>query len=89
MERRCIMNCKELIGGGPMPADFLYQYAVALVLETNRASASGLQRLMCHQLGENFSYKRILRLVERMEQEGLVSPMSSDGARIVLCRQDR
>ena len=64
--------------------DSLYQYAIDLVIETNQASTARLQRLINERLNKQYSYERILMQVERMEQEGLVSPMNADGVRSVL-----
>lgn len=58
--------------------DPLYEKAVALVIEEGRASISFVQR---HFM---MGYNRAARLVERMEKEGIVSPMNKDGGRKVL-----
>lgn len=58
--------------------DPLYDQAVALVLKTRRASTSSVQRHL------RIGYNRAARLVEQMEQSGLVSPMQSNGSREVL-----
>ncbi|MGI9308735.1 MAG: DNA translocase FtsK [Gammaproteobacteria bacterium] len=59
-------------------ADQLYDEAVAIVLETRRASVSGIQRRL------RIGYNRAARLVESMEAAGLVSPLQSNGQREVL-----
>lgn len=58
--------------------DDLYDGAVQLVLETKRASVSMVQRRF------RIGYNRAARLVERMEREGLVGPLQSNGYRPVL-----
>ncbi len=58
--------------------DEFYPEAVRLVLETRRASVSMVQRRF------RIGYNRAARLVERMEQEGLVGPLQSNGFRQVL-----
>lgn len=61
--------------GGPDP---LYENAVEIVLKTRRPSISLIQRHL--QVG----YNRAARLIEQMEQAGVVSPMNSTGQREVL-----
>jgi len=58
--------------------DELYQQAVALVRQSKRASVSHVQR------GLRIGYNRAARLLERMEADGYISPMTSDGARVAL-----
>lgn len=58
--------------------DELYQQAVELVRQTRRASISHIQR------GLRIGYNRAARMVERMEEDQYVSPMTSDGNRVVL-----
>jgi len=58
--------------------DILYQQAVSIVLEGSRASISLLQRHL--QIG----YNRAARIMERMEQQGLVSMADPMGRRTVL-----
>ncbi|MBU3694468.1 MAG: DNA translocase FtsK [Rhodocyclaceae bacterium] len=67
-------------GGGDPESDPLYDEAVALVLRTRRASISAVQRQL------RIGYNRAARLIEAMEQAGLVSPMESNGNRTVLVR---
>jgi S-DNA-T family DNA segregation ATPase FtsK/SpoIIIE len=64
--------------GGNAEADPLYDQAVELVLKTRRASISLVQRHL------RIGYNRAARLIEAMEQAGLVSSMESNGNREVL-----
>ncbi|MEK7436671.1 MAG: DNA translocase FtsK 4TM domain-containing protein [Pseudomonadota bacterium] len=63
-------------GGGE--ADPLYDQAVEIVLRTRRASISQVQRHL------RIGYNRAARLIEQMEQAGMVSAMQSNGNREVL-----
>src|SRR5690625_4477741 len=58
--------------------DPLYDQAVAFVLESRRASTSGVQRQL------RIGYNRAARIIDQMEQEGLVSPMRPNGSREIL-----
>ncbi len=58
--------------------DPLYDQAVTLVLATRKASISGVQRRL------KIGYNRAARMVEFMEQAGLVGPLQSNGAREIL-----
>lgn len=60
-------------GGVDDYRDELYDDAVRIVLDTNQASISMIQRRL------RIGYNRAARMVERMEREGLVMP--ADGAR--------
>ena len=64
--------------GGSAEADPLYDQAVAIVLKSRRASISLVQRHL------RIGYNRAARLIEQMEQAGVVSPMQSNGNREVL-----
>ena len=55
-----------------------YDEAVAFVLETRKASISGVQRKL------RIGYNRAARLIEAMEEAGVVSPMDASGTREVL-----
>ena len=59
-------------------SDPLYDQAVELVLKNRRASISSVQRYL------RIGYNRAARLLEQMEQAGLVSPMQSNGNREIL-----
>lgn len=64
-------------------SDPLYDEAVAIVLESRRASISLVQRKL------RIGYNRAARLIEQMEQAGLVSAMQSNGNREVLAPSGR
>ena len=64
-------------GGGDAEAQ-LYDRAVRIVTETRRASISGVQRHL------RIGYNRAARLIEQMEQEGVVSAPQHNGNREVL-----
>ena len=59
-------------------SDPLYDQAVFLVTESRRASISGVQRRL------KIGYNRAARMIEQMEQSGIVGPLESNGARQVL-----
>ena len=58
--------------------DELYDEAVNFVIDSRRASISAVQRKL------RIGYNRAARLIETMEEAGLVSEMSSNGSREVL-----
>jgi S-DNA-T family DNA segregation ATPase FtsK/SpoIIIE len=64
--------------GGNGEADPLYDEAVAIVLKHRRASISLVQRHL------RIGYNRAARLLESMEQAGVVSAMQSNGNRDIL-----
>ena len=76
----------DLDGGGLVAADqddvensdVLYDEAVAFVIESRRASISSVQRKF------RIGYNRSARLIEAMEQAGVVSTMNTNGGREVL-----
>jgi S-DNA-T family DNA segregation ATPase FtsK/SpoIIIE len=76
-------------GGEGEPADAeadpMYDQAVSIVLKTRRASISLVQRHL------RIGYNRAARLIEQMEQAGLVSSMQTNGNREVLApaREER
>ena len=63
--------------GGDADAQ-LYDKAVAVVTQTRRASISGVQRHL------RIAYNRAARLIEQMEQDGVVSAPQHNGNREVL-----
>jgi S-DNA-T family DNA segregation ATPase FtsK/SpoIIIE len=65
-------------GGADGEADALYDEAVAVVLKHRRASISLVQRHL------RIGYNRAARLLESMEQAGVVSAMQSNGNRDIL-----
>lgn len=65
-------------GGNGSSGDDLYDRAVAVVTRDRKASTSYVQRRL--QVG----YNRAASLIERMEQEGVVSPANHAGKRDVL-----
>ncbi len=67
-----------LPGGNPEETDELYDQAVAFVLESRRASISAVQRKL------KIGYNRAARMIEQMEQAGLVGPLQPNGSREVL-----
>jgi S-DNA-T family DNA segregation ATPase FtsK/SpoIIIE len=58
--------------------DALYDQAVQVVMETRKASISGVQRRL------KIGYNRAARMVESMEAAGLVGPLQSNGSREIL-----
>ena len=58
--------------------DALYDEAVRIVTETRKASISGVQRRL------KIGYNRAARMIEAMEEAGLVGPLESNGSREVL-----
>ena len=65
-------------GAGDAERDPLYDQAVEIVLRTRRPSISLVQRHL------RIGYNRAARLIEAMEQAGLVSPPEANGNRKVL-----
>jgi len=59
-------------------SDELYDQAIRIVTESRKASISLVQRRL------KIGYNRAARLVERMESEGVVSAMQSNGTREVI-----
>ncbi len=58
--------------------DALYDHAVRIVTETRKASISGIQRRL------KIGYNRAARMVEAMEEAGIVGSLQSNGFREVL-----
>jgi len=67
----------DLLGGGG-ESDSLYDQAVAIVTRDGRASTSYVQRRL--QIG----YNRAARLIEQMEEQGVISPPNHAGKREIL-----
>jgi len=65
-------------GGSEAESDPLYDEAVQIVLDSRRASVSGIQRRL------KIGYNRAARMVEDMEAAGVVSPLQPNGSREVL-----
>jgi len=68
-------------GGGTgedTESDPLYDQAVMIVTQTRKASISGVQRRL------KIGYNRAARMIEHMEETGVVGPMESNGSRSVL-----
>ena len=71
-----------VVGGATEDGDPLYDEAVAWVIESRRASISAVQRKL------RIGYNRAARLVEAMEDAGLVSRPDDKGNRSVLAGGD-
>ena len=71
-------SSEEGEGGGDGERDALYDDAVQIVLETQRASISGVQRRL------KIGYNRAARLLEEMETAGIVSEIQNNGMREIL-----
>lgn len=67
--------------GGDSAEDRMYAKASQIVIESQKASTSWLQRQL------RIGYNSAARLIERMEEEGLVSPPNHVGRRDVLTDQ--
>lgn len=70
-------------GGRGGESDPLYDQAVRIVIESRRASVSGVQRRL------RIGYNRAARLVEDMESAGIVGPAQPNGSREVLAPPPR
>ncbi|MEO0675118.1 MAG: DNA translocase FtsK, partial [Pseudomonadota bacterium] len=70
------------VGGNTSSGDALYDQAVAVVLRDRKASTSYVQRRL--QIG----YNRAASLIEKMEQEGVISPANHAGKRDILVGED-
>jgi S-DNA-T family DNA segregation ATPase FtsK/SpoIIIE len=64
--------------GGDGEQDPLYDQAVRIVVESRKASISGVQRRL------KIGYNRAARMIETMEVAGIVGPLQSNGSREVL-----
>jgi len=70
------------VGGNTSSGDALYDKAVAIVLRDRKASTSYVQRRL--QIG----YNRAATLIEKMEDEGIISPANHAGKREILVGED-
>ena len=61
--------------------DPLYDQAVKVIMDTRKASISGVQRRL------KIGYNRAARMVETMEAAGLVGPLQSNGSREILVQK--
>ncbi|NYZ15922.1 DNA translocase FtsK [Azospirillum sp. RWY-5-1] len=77
-EEEAVADEDDDSSGGGGGADDLYMQAVSFVVREQKVSVSSIQRQL--QIG----YNRAARLVERMEQERIVSPANHQGKREVL-----
>jgi S-DNA-T family DNA segregation ATPase FtsK/SpoIIIE len=69
----------DLLGGfGGGEGDDLYQQALQIVLRDRKASTSYIQRRL------SIGYNRAATIIERLEQEGVVSPANHAGKREIL-----
>jgi S-DNA-T family DNA segregation ATPase FtsK/SpoIIIE len=68
----------EAEGGVEGEQDPLYDQAVRIVVESRKASISGVQRRL------KIGYNRAARMIETMESVGIVGPLQSNGMREVL-----
>jgi S-DNA-T family DNA segregation ATPase FtsK/SpoIIIE len=68
----------EPLGSQNDDMDPLYDQAVRIVTESRRASISGVQRRL------KIGYNRAARMIEAMEEAGIVGPLQSNGNREVL-----
>lgn len=65
-------------GDGGSDRDPLYDQCVSFVLETRKASTSSLQRKF------SLGYNRAARIIDQMEENGIVSAMGANGKRDIL-----
>lgn len=65
-------------GEGGSDRDVLYDQCVSFVLETRKASTSSLQRKF------SLGYNRAARIIDQMEENGIVSGMGANGKRDIL-----
>ena len=63
--------------------DTLYPQAVKIVVDSGRSSISLVQRTL------GIGYNRAARLIEKMEEQGIVSAMRADGSRIILIHPEK
>ncbi|KMQ91171.1 cell division protein [Lasius niger] len=68
-------------GGSSGDKDELYEEAVEIIFKHKRATASFLQRQL------SIGYNRASKIIETMEEEGIVGPASASGKRDILGRK--
>ncbi len=73
---------EQAAGGDDEEKDAKYDEAAELVIEKGQCSVSMVQRYL------RIGYNRASRIVEQMEQDGLVTPPGSGGMRKVLARSE-
>jgi len=73
-----VLASETVAGSVDAEQDALYDEAVRIVTETRKASISGVQRRL------KIGYNRAARMVEAMEEAGIVGPLESNGSREVL-----
>ncbi|MDG2288896.1 MAG: DNA translocase FtsK, partial [Woeseiaceae bacterium] len=73
-----LAGIEKLGDDGGSEQDALYDQAVQVVLDTRKASISGVQRRL------KIGYNRAARMVEAMEAAGMVGPLQSNGSREIL-----
>ena len=78
----CPGDCKEIRPPGGGADDELFDEAARLVVAEQQASASFLQRRM------RVGFSRAARLIDMMEQEGLLGPPQGSKPREVLVKSD-
>lgn len=77
-----VKTSDERSQGGTEEKDSKYDEAADLVIEKGQCSVSMVQRYL------RIGYNRASRIVEQMEQDGLVTPPGSGGIRKVLARSE-
>ena len=71
-------DLKTLYSEGNDDDDELYKDAVAIVIESEKASISYLQRKL------KIGYNRAARMIEKMEEMGIVTAIQKNGTRNVI-----
>jgi S-DNA-T family DNA segregation ATPase FtsK/SpoIIIE len=77
-ESSTVLPGEKPANGSADDVDALYDEAVAIVTQTRKASISYVQRRL------KIGYNRAARMIEEMEEAGVVSAMQSNGSREVL-----
>ena len=77
-ESTTILPGEKPVGASGEEVDDLYDQAVSIVTQTRKASISYVQRRL------KIGYNRAARMIEEMEEAGVVSAMQSNGSREVL-----